>query len=236
MSGVVIHQLAQPGAPIVWGGAPAITDMRFGSTPFGAIETGMIDAAYAQVGKRLQMPTHTYLGASDSKIIDVQAGFESGMSALVGALAGINMISGAGMLDFLRAQSLEKLVIDAEIIMMVKWLLQGIDVQEDTLAGNVIRLVGHHGEFLSKKHTRTWFALEQVMPSEVIDRGSLSMWQTAGSQTAANRAGARVDSLLAIYKPRSLSQEVRHALQDIAGRAARQFGMDRLPPLPGEEA
>jgi trimethylamine--corrinoid protein Co-methyltransferase len=196
----------------------------------------MIDAAYAQVGKRLQMPTHTYLGASDSKMIDAQAGLESGMGALVGALAGINMISGAGMLDFLRAQSLEKLVIDAEIIMMVKRLLQGIDVQEDTLAGDVIRLVGHHGEFLSKKHTRTWFALEQAMPSEVIDRGSLSMWQAAGSPPAASRAGARVDSLLAIYKPRSLSQEVRQALQDIAGRAARHFGMDRLPPLPGEEA
>ncbi len=69
MSGVTIHQLAAPGAPIVWGGAPAITDMRFGSTPMGAIETAMIDVAYAQVGKRLAMPTHTYLGASDSKLV-----------------------------------------------------------------------------------------------------------------------------------------------------------------------
>ena len=65
LSGIAIHQLAKAGAPIVWGGAPAIFDMRKGSTPLGAIETAMIDAAYAQVGKSLGLPTHAYLGASD---------------------------------------------------------------------------------------------------------------------------------------------------------------------------
>ena len=231
MSGVTIHQLAGPGAPVVWGGAPAITDMRFGCTPFGAIETGMIDAACAQVGKRLNKPTHAYLGASDSKIIDAQAGFESGMTALVGALAGINMISGAGMLDFLRAQSLEKLVIDAEIIMMAKRLLAGLEVQDETLAVELIKSVGHHGEFLSKKHTRTWFAREQVMPSDVIDRASLAMWQNSGGKTTLERAGDRVASLLGSYQPRPLPEEVRQALTGMAGQAARQFGMDGLPPL-----
>ena len=109
LSGITLHQLAQPGSPVVWGGAPAIFDMRYGTTPMGAIETAMIDAAYAQVGKSLKIPTHTYLGASDAKLVDAQAGLESGMSMLLGALAGINMISGAGMLDFLACQSPEKL-------------------------------------------------------------------------------------------------------------------------------
>ena len=114
ISGMTIHQLAGRGSPIVWGGAPAIFDMRSGATPMGAIETAMIDAAYAQVGKSLGMPTHCYLCASDGKLVDAQAGLESGMTALVGALAGVNMISGAGMIDFLVCQSAEKLVIDAE--------------------------------------------------------------------------------------------------------------------------
>ena len=92
----------------------------------GAIETAMIDASYAQVGKSLGLPTHAYLGATDAKVVDAQAGMESGMSALVGALAGINMISGAGMIDFLACQSPEKLVIDAEAIGMVKRLLEGM--------------------------------------------------------------------------------------------------------------
>jgi trimethylamine--corrinoid protein Co-methyltransferase len=232
MSGLTTHQLANPGAPIVWGGAPAITDMRFGSTPMGAIETSMIDAAYAQVGKRLNVPTHAYLGASDSKLIDAQAGFESGMSALMGALAGINLISGAGMLDFLRAQSLEKLVIDAEIIEMVKRLLRGIQVRDESLGAALIRAVGHHGQFLSQKHTRTWFAHEQHIPSDVVDRGSLTAWRDAGGKTAADRARDRVQSLLAAYQPRSLPDDVRSALRDITQSAAHQFGMDRLPPLP----
>jgi len=241
MSGVTIHQLANSGAPVVWGGAPAITDMRFGSTPMGAIETGMIDAAYTQVGKRLGMPTHAYLVASDGKSVDAQAGFESGMSALMGALAGINMISGAGMLDFLRALSLEKLVIDAEIIEMVRRLLRGIEAREEppaqaqaegSLGATLIRRVGHHGEFLGQKHTLTWFAQEQHIPSDVVDRGSLTAWQNAGSKTSVERARDQVQRLLVAYQPRPLDDDVRRALRDITERAARQFGMDHLPPLP----
>jgi trimethylamine--corrinoid protein Co-methyltransferase len=232
LSGVVIHQLAGPGAPLVWGGAPAITDMRFGSTPMGAIETGMIDAAYAQVGKRLGLPTHAYLGAGDGKLVDAQAGFESGMSVLMGALAGINMISGAGMLDFLRAQSLEKLVVDAEIIAMARRLLHGVATDEEALGVGLIRAVGHHGQFLGHKHTRSHFVEEQYIPSEVVDRSSLSAWQNGGGQTTFQRAGARVESLLATYQPRSLSEEVRRALLEITYGAACRFGMDRLPALP----
>jgi len=232
MSGVTIHQLAAPGAPIVWGGAPAITDMRFGSTPMGAIETAMIDVAYAQVGKRLAMPTHTYLGASDSKLLDAQAGFESGMSALMGALAGINMISGAGMLDFLRAQSLEKLVVDAEIIAMVKRLLRGVETRDEVLGATLIRGVGHHGHFLGQKHTRSWFAREQFIPSDVVDRGSLTAWRDAGAKTTGERARDRVQSLLDAYQPRSLPDGVRRTLRDITENAARRFGMNHLPSLP----
>jgi trimethylamine--corrinoid protein Co-methyltransferase len=92
--------------------------MRKGGTPFGSVETAMIDSSYAQVGKSLGLPTHAYLGGTESKLLDMQAGLESGMGALVGALSGINMISGAGMIDSLLCQSPEKLVIDAEGIAM----------------------------------------------------------------------------------------------------------------------
>jgi trimethylamine--corrinoid protein Co-methyltransferase len=178
------------------------------------------------------MPTHTYLGASDSKLVDAQAGFESGMSALMGALAGINMISGAGMLDFLRAQSLEKLVVDAEIIAMVKRLLRGVEVRDEALGATLIQSAGHHGHFLAQKHTRTWFAEEHIIPSDVVERGSLTAWQSAGGKTTADRARDRVQSLLEAYQPRSLSQDVRRTLREITQGAARQFGMDQLPSLP----
>jgi len=118
LSGVVIHQLAGSGSPIVWGGSPAAFDMRTGTTPMGAIETMMIDMAYTQVGKSIKpggLPTHAYMGMGDAKVVDAQTGLESGIGTILAALAGVNMVSGAGMLDFESCFSLEKLVIDAEI-------------------------------------------------------------------------------------------------------------------------
>jgi trimethylamine--corrinoid protein Co-methyltransferase len=235
LSGLVIHQLASPGAPIVWGGAPAIFDMRQGTTPMGAIETAMIDCAYAQVGKALRLPTHTYLGASDAKTIDAQAGMESGVTAVLGALAGINMISGAGMLDFLACQSLEKLVIDAEEIGMAKRLLRGmwpagLDLEGgETLATGVLRQAGHHGNFLALPHTRRWFLREQYLPSPVIDRGSLRNWQEKGAGDIVSRARERVSALLDSYELRQPLPEVVKELHTITLGVARSLGLDKLP-------
>jgi trimethylamine---corrinoid protein Co-methyltransferase len=229
LSGIAIHQLAQPGAPIVWGGAPAIFDMRHGTTPMGAVETAMIDAAYAQVGKSLGLPTHAYLGASDAKVVDAQAGLESGMTALVGALAGINMISGAGMLDFLACQSAEKLVIDAEAIAMVRRLLRGIEEQTTPLATALFAGIDFRPDFLKQKATRQLFRKEQVLPSPVIDRGSRRSWQEAGSPDTFARARARADELVASYERPALPAEQEAALAEMMAALARAAGMGQLP-------
>ncbi len=229
MSGVVIHQLANPGAPIVWGGAPAIFDMRKGTTPMGAIETAMIDAAYAQVGKALGLPTHTYLGASDAKLVDAQAGLESGMTALVGALAGINMISGPGMLDFLACFSVEKLVIDAEAIAMTKRLLAGMRTPTPTLALEMFSGIAFKGEFLKQKLTRQLFSQEQYLPSPVLDRGSVRAWQEEGCTDTFARARDRVAALLQAYQPPQMPAAQRAELVSMVERLAQAAGMDRLP-------
>jgi trimethylamine--corrinoid protein Co-methyltransferase len=176
ISGMTIHQLAQPGSPIVWGGAPAIMDMRQGTTPMGAVETAMIDVANAQVGKSFGFPTHAYMGASDAKIVDAQAGMESSSTAMIGALAGINMISGAGMLDFLACMSLEKLVIDAEAIGMAKRMLKGMQVHTTPLATGMYEGIDFKGDFLKQRLTRQLVREEQYLPSAVIDRGSIRTW------------------------------------------------------------
>lgn len=229
LSGITIHQLAQPGSPIVWGGAPAIFDMRQGTTPMGAIETAMIDASYAQVGKSLNLPTHAYLGASDAKLVDAQAGLESGISALMGALAGINMISGAGMLDFLACQSLEKLVVDAEAISMVQRLLDGIQPRTASLALDLFEGIDFKGDFLKQKTTRNLFAQEQHLPSEVIDRSSRRSWQQAGSLDTFQRARVRCHELLAEYQPPQLPTEQTSDLEELVTHLATQAGMEKLP-------
>jgi trimethylamine--corrinoid protein Co-methyltransferase len=229
LSGITIHQLAQPGAPIVWGGAPAVFDMRHGTTPMGAIETAMIDASYAQVGKSFGLPTHTYLGASDAKLIDAQAGLESGISAIVGALAGINMISGAGMLDFLACHSPEKLVIDAEAIAMAKRLLDGVQVRTETLATAMFEGFAFKGDFLKQKITRKLFRQEQYLPSNVIDRGSSRAWQEGGRPDTLARAKSRVTELLAAYERPSLPAEQERELHRMVTGLAHEAGMAQLP-------
>jgi trimethylamine---corrinoid protein Co-methyltransferase len=231
LSGIAIHQLANPGAPIVWGGAPAIFDMRRGTTPMGAIETAMIDAAYAQVGKSLNLPTHAYLGASDTKIVDAQAGMESGISALVGALAGINMISGAGMLDFLACQSPEKLVVDAEGIAMAQRLLAGIEVRTETLATAMFEGINFKGDFLKQKITRDLFSKEQNMPSAVIDRDSNRGWQASGSLDTFARAKIRTQELLAAYQRPDYPADLELKLKAMVETLAHTAGMDALPRL-----
>ena len=229
LSGVTIHQLVNPGAPIVWGGSPAAFDMRTGTPPMGAIETMMIDCAYAEVGKHLGLPTHAYLGMSDAKVVDTQCGFESGIGAVLGALAGINMISGPGMLDFESCFSLEKLVVDAEIVGMAKRLVAGMVERETPLALEVIRQVGHTGHFLSIPHTRRWFREELFIPSPVVDRDFRRNWEAKGSLDAAERAHRRVEALIAAYEPKPLPDEVTRELEAITLRAAQSAGMDRLP-------
>jgi trimethylamine--corrinoid protein Co-methyltransferase len=230
LSGIVIHQLANPGAPIVWGGAPAIFDMRQGTTPMGAVETAMIDASYAQVGKSLGIPTHTYLGATDSKLADYQGGLESGVTAMIGALAGINMISGAGMLDFLVCISPEKLVMDAEAIGMAKRMIRGVDALTETLATAMFAGINFKADFLKQKETRTLFAKEQFLPSKVIDRGSIRAWQDTGGLDTWQRAKAETKKLLAAYKRPSIPDQERE-LVDMVAHLAREAGMETLPAL-----
>ncbi len=231
ISGMTIHQLAQPGAPIVWGGAPAIMDMRHGTTPMGAIETAMIDAAYAQVGKSFGFPTHAYMGASDTKIVDYQAGLESGTTAMIGALAGINMISGAGMLDFLACVSPEKLVIDAEAIGMAKRMLEGMQVHTDPLASDMYAGINFKGEFLKQPLTRQLLKEEQYMPSAVIDRGSIRTWEQNGATDTFARAQVRLEQLIDSYQPPDYPQEQMTELQKRVSALAREAGMNQLPEI-----
>ncbi len=231
LSGIAIHQFAQPGAPIVWGGAPTIFEMRHGTTPMGAMETAMIDAAYAQVGKSLGLPTHAYLGASDAKIVDAQAGMQSGMAALVGALAGINMISGAGMLDFLVCQSAEKLVIDAEGIAMAQRLLAGMQVHTETLATQFFAGFNFQADFLNQKATRKLFRQEQHLHSPVIDRGSLADWQSHGATNTFTRARNQVEVLVANYQRPEMDFDKEQELVSFVTTLARKAGLEDLPSL-----
>jgi len=216
----------------VWGGSPAALDMRTGTPPMGDVGTWMIDCAYTEVGKSLGMPTHAYLGMSDAKIVDAQCGLESAGGAILGALAGVNMISGAGMLDFESCQSPEKLVIDAEIIGAARRLIAGIEPRETPIALSLMRRLGHKADYLADPHTLRWFREELVTPSAVIDRGSLDAWQAKGRLSAFDRARERVRDLVRRYERPARSADLLATLREITLRAATRFGMTDLPRVP----
>ncbi len=224
LSGIVIHQLTNPGSPIIFGGSPAAFDMRKGTTPMGAVETMMINAAHVQIGKHLGLPTHAYLGQSDAKIVDGQAGLETGMSALIAALAGANVISGPGMLDFESCQSLEKLVLDNEICGMALRMVRGIEARGDRLGGDLYGDIYDGRHFLTSKETLRWFREELHQAGSVIDRDTYDVWMNHGKKSAWDRACEEVERLLSSHTVEPLPDDSLKALMSIMKDDARRNG------------
>ena len=231
MSGVVIAQLVKEGAPVVWGGSPSALDMRTGNTPMGAVETWMIDIGYVEIGKELNLPTNAYMGLSDAKVVDAQCGLEAAGGILLASLAGVNMVSSPGMMDFESSQSFEKVVIDSEIIAMGKRLIQGVEARENPIATKIMAEMGHNADYLTTPHTHKWFKEELHIPSKLIDRSSVEEWEREGALSIFERAREKVDQLVDSYEPSPVSSDVRTELRNITLKAAKQFGMDELPKV-----
>jgi len=232
LSGVVIAQLACPGAPMLYGGSPAIFDVRYETTPMGAVETMMTDCAYSEIGKYLGLPTQAYISLSDAKLLDAQAGLESAMGATLAALTGINNISGPGMLDFESCQSLEKLVLDNEICGMSLRLVRGIEPREDFPTVPRLQELMQEQHLLISSHTRRYLRQEHYFPGPVIDRANRSRWLEEGGLTLAERARRRVDGLRESYAPPRYPAEVRRELIARMEAEARRHGQESLPERP----
>jgi trimethylamine--corrinoid protein Co-methyltransferase len=218
LAGVVISQLAKKGAPIIWGGSPAVMDMKHGTTPMGAIETMMIDVGDVEMGKFLNLPTQAYMSLSDAKVPDAQAGLESAMGAILAGLAGVNMISGPGMLDFESCQSIEKLLIDNEIVGMVKYLIKGIPDHNTPFAEKILSAYDETQELLSHSSTLELFKKELFFPSKIIARMTRDEWKNTGSLSARRRAGVMIEPLLKKNPKKSLQNVTEKELDSIADR------------------
>jgi trimethylamine--corrinoid protein Co-methyltransferase len=231
LSGIVISQLANSGAPALYGGSPAIFDVRYETTPMGAVETQMIDCAYCEIGKYLGMPTQAYISLSDAKQLDAQAGLESSMGATLAALSGINSISGPGMLDFENCISLEKLVVDNEICGMVFRMIQGIEPKEDFPALPRFEELLKEKHLLISKHTRRYLREEHYFPGPVIERANRQRWHEEGGRILTKRAHEQVEKLLNDYIPSRLDDDVKMELHKLMTAEAHRFGMDSLPQI-----
>jgi trimethylamine--corrinoid protein Co-methyltransferase len=232
LSGIVLHQLAVPGAPLLYGGSTAIFDVRHESTPMGAVETMLLACACARLGRHLGVPTQAYIALSDAKTFDAQAGAETAMGAVLAALSGINHISGPGMLDFENGFSLEKLVLDNELCGMALRVREGI-VQRDR--ASILPLMTEllqERHLLIADHTRQYLRQEIRWPSAVIDRTTDARWTQDGRPSIVARAAAEASALQSRYVPPRVPSEVQRDLTDRMLAEARRFGAERLPERP----
>lgn len=231
LSGIVISQLTHPGAPVLYGGSPAAFDVRYETTPMGDIVTQMIDCAYNEIGRYLGIPTQAYISLSDAKQLDAQAGLESSMGATLAVLAGINSISGPGMLDFESCQSLEKLVLDNEIGGMALRLVKGIEPKEDFPAVPRFEELLREKHLLVSKHTRKYLKEELYFPGPVIDRVQTARWRAEGGLTLMQRAHREVEKLLTLYTPSRLPGTTKKELVRLMQAEAQRLGAEKLPTI-----
>ncbi|MCE7739423.1 MAG: trimethylamine methyltransferase family protein [Candidatus Heimdallarchaeota archaeon] len=175
----------------------------------------ILDLGYVEIGKFLNLPTHAYLGLSDAKILDTQAGFESGMGGLLAGIKGVNMISGAGMIDFETTQSIQKVVIDNQMCGMIYKFNKGIVQRDEPIAKNLLIDLEEKSHMLSHDHTLKWFREEHYIPNQIIDRSTNEEWINKGRKSISQRANEEVDKLLKKYSGSSLDNDTISSLTEI---------------------
>lgn len=229
LSGICVHQCVSPGAPLLYGCSASIMDMKKGTTPMGAAETMLLGASSATIGNSLGFPTHAFIGISDSKQIDYQAGFETAMGMLLAIESPLNVISGAGMLDFENCQSPEKLVADHEIISLLFRYHRGITRHSRPYAPE-LHDPDFQGNFLGAEKTFSLFQKEFHFPSPVINRATYQEWETRGKQSLVERATLVVREKLNNVQSEdwnSAQKELIHLVKDL-------FASNQNTPIPDD--
>ena len=227
LAGLTMAQIVKPGAPVLFGGAPAAFHMKAATSPMMAIEALHLDVAYTAVGKYLNLPTQAYMALSDGKFLDAQAGAETFGSALLAALAGVNSVSGPGMLDYVLVFSLEKLVVDNDLCGQALHFVQQMAPQDDLPTVDLVRQLLNEQHLITAEHTLAHWPDSLYLPDGVIDRLNRENWQKAGSLTLAQRAKTAVTHRLANYTPIDTDSKVDAELRRLI-----QSGMKTDQPLP----
>lgn len=202
LAGLVLVQLIRPGNPVVYGGIPVNLDMHTAIPAVGCPETALSCAGGASMAKYYGLPSAMSGGVSDSKIPDVQAGFESALTMLTAVLAGANWVRVvAGALEYHFTASFEMLAIHDEIFGMAKRIARGIEVNEDTLATSLIKKVAPlRGHYMAEKHTLQHITSERYLP-RLSDKRTRGDWEKSGSKDLAKVARERVRQIIATHQP-----------------------------------
>jgi len=219
LSGLVIHQLAAPGAPFIYGANVSVVDMRTMSYVYGGPEFPLTNAALADMARHYRLPVWGLAGASDAKTVDAQAGLEAMLSITMAALSRGNLVHDVGYIDSGLTSSMEMVAVCDEMIGMVRMVVRGLPTDDERLATEVIDEVGPAGNFLMTEHTRQFFRSEHFMPG-LLERNNYDKWSAAGGKSLEDRANERVLEILESHQPAPLPEGAQGVIESVLKRAA----------------
>jgi len=215
LAGMIMVQLAAPGAVVIWANWPFVSDLRTGAFSGGGGEIAVLNAASAQIARWYGFPNSVSGGMTDAKETDAQYGYEKGMTDLTAGLAGADIVyESTGMIGSIIGCALESYVMDNEMLGAVRQTIRGIEVTEDALSVEVIRdvCIGGPGHYLGHAQTLELMNSAYEYP-EMASRETPDAWAEAGRPLLRDKAKARACEILGLAGP-TVSRDVENAIAD----------------------
>jgi trimethylamine--corrinoid protein Co-methyltransferase len=219
--GLIISQLIRPNTPFLYGMNTAALDMKSTIVSYGSPEWSMGMGTWTELARFYNLPVWGYGGATDSKVVDTQAGIEATFSIMNAFLTRCTLVHDVAYIEYGSTSSMEMLVIADEIIRMVRFFMEGVRVDKNTLALDAIDQVTPGSGFLAEEHTMNNFRMAQWLP-DVIDRSRHDVWQKSGSKDMYTRANERAQKILAEHQVPSLSQKAETVFADVLAERSEQ--------------
>jgi trimethylamine--corrinoid protein Co-methyltransferase len=222
LSAITLAQLSRKGMPCTYASTSTILDLRFGTSAIGSPEYGMINASIAKLAQYYRLPCWVGGGATDSKLPDVQSGYEFTLSATMSALSGANIIFGTGVLEQGLTADFARIVLDAEMIRMIQIAIKGIEITDEKLAMDVIHEVGHSGAYITHEHSLQ--SMRSQSQTKLFDRRSRSDWmeRTEGRELR-DRAYETATEILVNHQPFALPDGAAEAMGDIVNEFEKEI-------------
>ena len=208
----VLTQLTRAGTPMLYSSLSTVGDMRTGAYAPGGIECGMLNMAHAQMAAFYKIPSSGYIGLTNAKLADAQAGYEKALSSMAGLLGGMHVLQFAGLIDALMTFDYGMAVIDNEIALMLKRVARGVEFSEADLALEEIGEVGPGGMFLETDRTLELMRRTGFLP-EVADRRDRQTWTEKGALDASACALEKARDILAEDRETFLSPEAEERIR-----------------------
>ncbi|HHY38721.1 MAG TPA: hypothetical protein GX507_07340 [Clostridia bacterium] len=217
LSALVLIEIAHPGAPVFFAAAPTAIDLRTGGYTGGGPEDFLLGGAFNQICDFYGIPLSMGAMATGAKVPDWQAGVDNSFSTVAPVLTCTDMLTGAGMLNGSKILSFQQMVMDCEIYEIARMFAQGIEVNDETLAVDVIKKVGVGGNYLAEKHTRRH--LKDLWRPTVYDRTPYNVWEANGKKGAFETATEIARRLLETHETIPIPDDQRKEMAEVIKKA-----------------